>query len=113
MYSAGQWDAAWQFLAPADKAKVSEALYAAFHTGCPSESAGMAYEIQSTALAGTTAVVAYAIPVLASFGAGTLAMQWATAGWGVELSDASGAEYGHGSLKADLAAARADGKCLE
>ncbi len=112
LYSAGQWDAAWQYLTPEDKQQVPESLYAGFHTACPSEAAGMAYSISNVTLAGTTAVVTYTIPVLAKIlGSATQAMTWTASGWGVGLTSGSLAEYSHGSVKADVAAAKAAGQC--
>jgi hypothetical protein len=56
-------------------------------------------------------VVTYSIPVLVKLGDATLAMGWVPSGWGVELASDSLAEYAHGGLAADLAAARVAGKC--
>lgn len=111
LYSAGQWSAAWQYLTPADKAKIPESLYTAFHDGCPSKSAGLAYEIQDVTLAGPTAVITYTIPVLAKLGSATMAMAWVPAGWGVSLDASALKDYTHGSAKADIASARKTGEC--
>jgi len=112
LYSAGQWDAAWQYLSPADKAKVPEKLFAAFHDGCPAEAAGMAYEIQGVTLAGKTAVVTYTIPAFAkTAGSATMPLAWVPAAWGVELASSSLNAYSHGSAAADVKAAKAAGEC--
>lgn len=112
LYSAGQWDAAWQYLTPADKKQVPESAYAALHGGCPSAETGMAYSISGVTLAGTTAVVTYTIPALAkAFGSATMPMTWTPAGWGVQLSGSSLAEYSHGNAAADIAAAKKAGEC--
>ena len=42
LYSAGQWQAAWRRLVPADQKIAPEKLYVDFHDACPSEAAGLA-----------------------------------------------------------------------
>ncbi len=112
LYSAGQWDAAWQYLAPSARKTAPEKLYAAFHGQCPSQAAGLAYQVKDVTMAGKTAVITYTIPVLAkAFGSATAAMAWTPGGWKVEMDAASAALYSHGSLAADLKAAKAAGYC--
>jgi hypothetical protein len=112
LYSAGEWDAAWRLLAPADQRLAPVGLWAAFHRECPPESAGMAYDVGSVTMAGRSAVVTYTIPVLEKlYGSATAPMEWTPEGWRVGFDPSAVAQYGHGSLKADVAAAKASGEC--
>jgi len=111
LYSAGQWDAAWQWLSAADKKIAPEKLYDAMHTQCLGATAGMAYDIKDVTMAGKTAVITYTIPVLASLGSATTAMTWTRSGWKADMGASTEALYSHGSLKADEAAAKAAGYC--
>ena len=110
-YSAGQWDDAWQYLTAAEKREVPESAYAAVHQRCPSAAAGMAYAIKGVTLAGQTAVITYTVSGAtgAILGNATMPVTWAPSGWGVEPSGMS--VYTHGSVSADLAAAKAAGDC--
>jgi hypothetical protein len=112
VYSAGQWQAAWQHLAPADQKIAPEKLYVDFHDACPSEAAGMAYKIESVTMAGKAAVVTYTIPVVEKvLGSATIAEDWTASGWRQEFTSGSASDYQHGGLKADVAAAKAAGEC--
>lgn len=110
LYSAGQWSAAWKLMAPADQKQAPEQVYEAVHQGCPSQAAGLAYNVEKVTLAGSTAVVTYTISGAASaLGSATMALSWTPAGWGVEPGEMS--IYSHGSTAADIAAAKAAGEC--
>jgi hypothetical protein len=110
-YSASQWNDAWQYLTAADKHAAPEAVYAAVHRGCPSAAAGIAYSIKSVTLAGHTAVITYTISGATGtlLGNATMPATWTRSGWGVEPSGMS--IYSHGSVSADIAAAKAAGDC--
>ena len=110
-YSAGQWGDAWQYLTAADKRAAPEPVYAAVHRGCPSAAAGIAYSIKSVTLAGQTAVITYTISGATGtlLGNATMPATWTPSGWGVEPSGMS--IYSHGSVSADIAAAKAAGDC--
>ena len=71
----------------------------------------MAYAIKGVTLAGQTAVVTYTVSGAtgAILGNATMPMTWTPSGWGVEPSGMS--VYTHGSVSADLAAAKAAGDC--
>jgi hypothetical protein len=112
LYSAGQWQATWQRLAPADQKIAPEKLYVDLHDACPSQAAGLAYKIESVTLSGKAAVVTYTIPVVEKeFGSATIAEDWTASGWRQEFTSGLASDYQHGSLKADLAAAKAAGEC--
>lgn len=112
LYSAGQWGAAWAFLAPSAQRLAPEGLWAAFHRDCPPQAAGMAYEVEGVTLAGRTAVITYTIPVVERlYGSAANPMLWTAAGWRVEFDGSAVAQYSHGGLEADVAAAKAAGDC--
>lgn len=112
LYSAGQWQAAWPLLASQARRLAPESLWAAFHQECPPQSAGMAYDVEGVTMAGRNAVITYTIPVLKKvYGSAADAMEWTPEGWRVEFDSVAVAQYGHGSLKADVAAAKAAGDC--
>ena len=82
------------------------------HTGCPSPSAGLARVIKSVTLAETTAVVAET--VAGSLGnIATVSDAWTYSGgrWGFSPSASSMSIYTHGSVNADIAAAKVAGDC--
>lgn len=114
LYSAGQWDAAWAYLTPATKAAVPEATFAAFHEGCPSPTAGMARVIKSVTLAGSTAVVTETVAGAAgALGSITDAWKYADGRWGFQPEASALGLYQHGSVSADIAAAKAAGNCAK
>jgi hypothetical protein len=112
LYSASQWAAAWDDLAPSAQSAVTVATWTAVHNGCPSQTAGMARVIKSVTVAGTTAVVAET--VAGSLGnLATVSDAWTYSGgrWGFSPSAGSMSIYKHGSATADIAAAKAAGDC--
>jgi hypothetical protein len=112
LYSASQWGAAWAYLAPAAQRAVPAATWTAVHDGCPGPTAGLARVIKSVTFAGTTAVVAET--VAGSLGnLATVSDAWRYSGgrWGFSPSASSMRIYKHGSVKADIAAAKAAGEC--
>jgi hypothetical protein len=111
-YSAGQWPQAWAGLSPATQKAVPEATWDAVHQQCTSKTAGMAREIKGITMAGSTAVVTET--VAGALGKlGTVADAWSYSGgrWGLALPASSTAIFAHGSVKADVAASKADGDC--
>jgi len=58
LYSAGQFALSWTLLAPSAQRAVSQATCVAVHQGCPSQSAGLAYNIKDTTLTASMAIVA-------------------------------------------------------
>ena len=112
LYSAGQWGAAWAYLAPAAQSAVSVATWTAVHNGCPGPTVGLARVIKSVTFAGTTAVVSET--VAGSLGnLATVSDAWTYSGgrWGFSLPASSMSFYKHGSVSADIAAAKAAGEC--
>jgi hypothetical protein len=112
LYAAGQWDSAWASLAPSVQAQVPEATFTAVHEGCPSPTEGMARVIKSVTMAGTTAVVTETVAGAAgALGSVTDAWQYAGGRWGISLSASALTVYTHGSVAADIAAAKAAESC--
>jgi hypothetical protein len=112
LYSASQWGAAWAYLAPAAQRAVPADTWTAVHDGCPGPTAGLARVIKSVTFAGTTAVVSET--VAGSLGnIATVSDAWTYSGgrWGFSPSASSMSFYRHGSVKADIAAAKAAGDC--
>jgi hypothetical protein len=80
------------------------------HKGCPSSSAGMAYDVKNVTMTGNTAVVTVTLAGAASsLASGSEAFTYAGGRWGYAPSDLS--LYQHGSIAADVAAAKAHGYC--
>jgi len=99
-------------LVPADQKIAPEKLYIDFHDACPSQAAGLAYKIESVTMAGKAAVVTYTIPVLEkALGSATITEDWTASGWRQEFTSGLASDYQHGSLKADVTAAKAAGEC--
>ena len=110
LYSAGQFATSWALLAPSAHKAVPEAVWVAVHQGCPSPSAGLAYDVKNVTLTGGTAVVTVTLAGVASrLASGSEAFTYSGGRWGYAPSDLS--LYEHGSVKADIAAAKAAGDC--
>lgn len=108
--SASQFAAAWGLLAPSAQRTVSQVTWVAVHQGCPAESAGLAYEVKDTTVTGDTAIVTVSLSgVAASIGSESEALTYSAGRWGFVPNDLS--FYKHGSVKADIAAAKAAGYC--
>jgi hypothetical protein len=65
-YSAGQFAVAYGLLAPSAQQAVSQATWVAVHQGCPSQAAGLGYDVKDTTLTGNTAVVTVTLAGTAS-----------------------------------------------
>jgi hypothetical protein len=110
LYSAGQFALSWTLLAPSAQRSVSKATWVAVHQGCPAQSAGLAYEVKDTTVTGNTAVVTVSLAgVAASIGSESEAFTYSGGRWGLVPDDLS--FYRHGSIRADIAAAKAAGYC--
>jgi len=90
--------------------KVSRAAWVAVHQGCPPQSAGLAYNVSKATVTGSTAIVTVSVSgVAAGIGSVSEALTYTADRWGFVPSDLS--SYGHGSIKKDIAAAKAAGYC--
>ncbi len=80
------------------------------HRGCPSQAAGLAYNVKDTTLTGSTAVVTVSLAgAAASIGSESESLTYSAGRWGFVPNDLS--SYEHGSVKADITAAKAAGYC--
>lgn len=110
LYSAGQFALSWTLLAPSAQRAVSQATWVAVHRGCPSQAARLAYNVKDTTLTGSTAVVTVTLAgAAASLASESESLTYSSGQWGFVPSDLS--YYRHGSVKADIAAAKAAGYC--
>jgi hypothetical protein len=110
LYSAGQFTAAYGLLTQSARRAVSESTWVAVHRGCPSQSAGLAYEVKDATRTGNTVIVTVSLTGVASGPASeSEALTYSGGRWRFVLNDLS--MYEHGSVKADLAAAKAAGYC--
>jgi hypothetical protein len=112
LYSAGQFAASYQLLAPSAQRAVSEATWVAVHQGCPAQAARLAYNVSKATLTGNTAIVTVSLAgAAASLGSESQALTYSAGRWGLVPSDLS--LYKHGSVRADVAAAKAAGYCAK
>lgn len=110
LYSAGQFALSWRLLAPSVQRSVSKATWVAVHQGCPAQAAGLSYEVKDATVTGNTAVVTVSLAgVAASIGSESEALTYSAGRWGLVPNDLS--FYKHGSVRADISAAKAAGYC--
>jgi hypothetical protein len=112
LYSAGQFAASYGLLAPSVRRAVSEATWVAVHQGCPAQAAGLAYKVSKATITGNTAIVTVSLAgAAASLGSESQALIYSAGQWGLVPSDLR--LYKHGSVRADIAAAKAAGYCAK
>lgn len=100
----------WGADAPSAQHSVSKATWVAVHQGSPARSASLTYEVKDATLTGSTAVVIVSLSgVAASIGSESEAFTYSAGRWGLVPGDLS--FYKHGSIRADIAAAKAAGYC--
>jgi hypothetical protein len=108
-YSAGDFAATWGLLASSAQRSIGEAIWVGVHQGCPAP-AGVSYRVKDAKLTGGMAAVTVAqAEDKTSMGSVTEAFSYAAGRWGL-VPDDSGL-YSHGSVKADIAAAKSEGYC--
>jgi hypothetical protein len=109
LYLAGRFVAAWDLLTPAVKQEISRNLWVGVHDNCPSAKAGRA-RIRAVTIFGDTAIVTETHPgVPAKRGRNAVVLNYADAHWGYSPGDPG--IYQHGSVAANVAAAKAAGFC--
>lgn len=108
LYSASQFAASWNLLSAATKRQVPENTWVAVHGACPSAGAGKSRTIKDVTVFGTAAIVSEAIT---GSPRDTLrdVFSYANSHWNYSPADLS--IYLHGSVSADVAAAKAAGLC--
>jgi hypothetical protein len=110
LYSADQFSAAWGLLSPTARLAVPRALWISVHSGCPSAGAGTTRVIKSVLVFGNAAIVTETIAGVSSrLGEAEDVFNYANDRWGYAPDDLS--IYHHGSVGADIAAAKALGFC--
>ncbi len=102
--SAGQFAITYQMLSTSARQAITQQAWVAVHQAC----AGTSYKIKHLAVAGKTATVTVG---LTGGHRGTLTetLVYTAGSWGVSPADLS--LYQHGSVAADVAAAKAGGNC--
>jgi hypothetical protein len=108
LYSAGQYAITYQMLSTSARRAVSQQAWMAVHHGCPG--GGLVYKIARVVVTGNTAVVTATLPGASRDKARqTETLVYADGHWGFAPRDLN--LYQHGSVAADVAAARAQGGC--
>jgi hypothetical protein len=110
LYSADRFAAFWNLLAPATKRQISERAWVSVHEACPSAAAGKPRVIKAMTVFGDAAIVTEDISGT-SLQPGTAEdiFNYVDGHWSFTPGDVS--TYRHGSVTADIAAAKADGFC--
>lgn len=102
--SAGQFAITYQMLSASARQGITQQAWVAVHQAC----AGTSYKIKHLAVAGKTATVTVGVTG-GHHGTLTETLVYAAGWWGVSPGDLS--LYQHGSVSADVAAAKAQGSC--
>jgi hypothetical protein len=112
LYFARQFESSWKLLAAKAKGQVPLGTWVAVHNACPPAGAGKSRVIKSVTVFGNAAIVTESVTGAAHNG-GTIAavFNYGKGYWGYSPSDIS--IYRHGSINADVAAARAAGLCSD
>jgi hypothetical protein len=110
LYAASRFAASWNLLAPATKRQVPKRVWVSVHEACPSAGAGKPRTIKAVTVFGNAAIVTEAIsgaPVTP--GTAEDVFNYANDHWSYSPEDLN--IYHHGSVNADIAAAKAAGYC--
>lgn len=111
LYTAGQFAVIYQMLSTPARQAIDQQAWVAVHRGCLGTAGGMSYKIRHIAVTGKTAVVTVALSSgeAAKPESATETLVYADGHWGFSPRDL--AVYRHGSVSADVAAAKAAGGC--
>ncbi len=110
LYFTRKLAASWDLLAPAAKRQVSRGVWVSVHEGCPSAGAGKVRAIKSVTVFGTAAIVTETLPgTLTRVGTAEDVFDYVNGRWRYSPDDLG--IYHHGSVAADIAAAKAAGLC--
>ena len=110
LYSTGQYAASWDLLTLTAQRAIPRAAWVGVHAGCPSGGAGTARIIESVLVFGNAAIVTETVAGAASqLGKSHDVFNYANGHWAYAPNDLS--IYHHGSIAADIAAAKALGFC--
>jgi hypothetical protein len=108
LYSASQFSAFWNLLAPGTKRQIPRHLWISVHSACPSAGAGKSRVIKAVTVFGNAAIITESIAG-ASPATTEDVFSYANGKWSYSPVDPS--IYDHGSVGADVAAAKAAGFC--
>jgi hypothetical protein len=112
LYSAAQFGASWDLLTPVAQQAIPLATWVGVHNGCLSANGGMSRLIKSVLVFSSTAIVTETIADAGSRLGKAKAydvFNYVDGHWGYAPNDLN--IYGHGSVAADIAAAKAQGFC--
>ena len=109
LYTAGQFAVIYQMLSASARQAIDQQAWVAVHRGCPGATGGMSYKIRHIAVTGKIAVVTVALTGATKPESATETLVYAGGHWGFSPQDL--ALYRHGSVSADVAAAKAAGGC--
>jgi len=110
LYSARRYSAFWNLLAPATKRQISRGVWVSVHEACPSAVTGEPRVIKELTVFGNAAIVTEAVTGAPSKpGTAEDVFNYAGGRWSYSPQDLS--IYHHGSVTADVAAAKAAGFC--
>lgn len=110
LYSANKFAVLWNLLSPATKRRVSRHVWVSVHDACPDAGAGMSRIIRTVTVFGSAAIVTEAVARAApNLGTTEDVFNYANGHWSYSPPDPS--IYHHGSVTADIAAAKAAGFC--
>lgn len=109
LYTAGQFAIIYQMLSAPARQAIDQQAWVAVHRGCLGAAGGMSYKIRHIAVTGKTAVVTVALTGGTKPENATETLVYANGHWGFSPQDL--ALYRHGSVAADVAAAKAASGC--
>jgi hypothetical protein len=109
LYAAGRFAASWGLLAPSVQQMVPQHLWVAVHEGCRSNDSRMARTIKAVTVFGNAAIITERPAQAAGRATAEDVFNYANRRWAYSPQDVS--VYQHGSVTADVAAARAAGFC--
>jgi hypothetical protein len=109
LYSASRFTAFWNLLAPATKRQVPRHVWVAVHEACPSADSGKQRVIKAVTVFGDAAIVTETITGVPAAKTAQDVFNYANGHWSYSPGDLS--IYRHGSVTADVAAAKAAGLC--
>jgi hypothetical protein len=108
LYAEGQFAAFWKLLSAATKTRISSDTWVSVHQACPSAVNGKPVTVKAITVFGDAAIVTEAVTG-ASSPTTEVVFNYVNGEW--SYSPANPSVYGHGSVTADIAAAKAAGLC--
>jgi hypothetical protein len=110
LYSASRYSAFWNLLSPATKRQISRRVWVSVHEACPSVGAGKPRVIKALTVFGNAAIVTEAVTgAPPEPGAAEDVFNYVYGRWSYSPQDMS--IYHHGSVTADVAAAKSADFC--